>query len=131
MVLFEKDKEVFKQTNRVTDITSEAGLFLQNASEFEKQAIEIETKLKVLQAMTDFVNKMSDADLEKTIRAKLESDDAVKQSNLSVSVDVADNKATLSGTVVSQDLRNKAIDLAKSAQPGLIVEDKIDVKPAA
>ena len=75
--------------------------------------------------------KMSDADLEKTIRAKLESDDAVKQANLSVSVDVADNKATLSGTVVSQDLRNKAIDLAKSAQPGLIVEDKIDVKPAA
>ena len=75
--------------------------------------------------------KMSDADLEKSIRAKLESDDAVKQANLSVKVDVADNKATLSGTVVSQDLRNKAVDLAKSAQPGLIVEDKIDVKPAA
>jgi osmotically-inducible protein OsmY len=75
--------------------------------------------------------KMSDSDLEKSIRAKLESDDAVKQANLSVKVDVNDNKATLSGTVVSQDLRSKAIDLAKSAQPGLIVEDKIDVKPAA
>jgi osmotically-inducible protein OsmY len=75
--------------------------------------------------------KMSNTDLEKSIRAKLESDDAVKQANLSVSVDVGDNKATLSGTVVSQDLRNKAVDLAKSAQPGLLVEDKIDVKPAA
>ena len=75
--------------------------------------------------------KMSDSDLEKSIRAKLESDDAVKQANLSDKVDVNDNKATLSGTVVSQDLRSKAIDLAKSAQPGLIVEDKIDVKPAA
>ena len=64
-------------------------------------------------------------DLKKSIRAKLESDDAVKQANLSVKVDVNDNKATLSGTVVSQDLRSKAIDLAKSAQPGLIVEDKI------
>jgi len=75
--------------------------------------------------------KMSNSDLEKSIRAKLESDDAVKQANLSVSADVGDNKATLSGTVVSEDLRNKAVDLAKSAQPGLIVEDKIDVKPAA
>ena len=75
--------------------------------------------------------KMSNSDLEKSIRAKLESDDAVKQANLSVSADVNDNKATLSGTVVSQDLRNKAVDLAKSAQPGLTIEDKIDVKPAA
>jgi osmotically-inducible protein OsmY len=75
--------------------------------------------------------KRSDSDLENAIRAKLESDDAIKQANLSVSADVDDNKATLSGTVVSQDLRNKAIDLAKSAQPGLTIEDKIDVKPAA
>jgi osmotically-inducible protein OsmY len=75
--------------------------------------------------------KMSDADLEKAIRAKLESDDAIKQANLSVSADVDANKATLSGKVVSQELRNKAIDLARSAQPGLTIEDKIDVKPAA
>jgi hypothetical protein len=77
------------------------------------------------------ITKMSDSELENAIRAKLESDDAIKQANLSVSADVDDNKATLSGTVVSQDLRNKAIDLAKSAQPGLTIEDKIDVKPAA
>jgi BON domain-containing protein len=76
------------------------------------------------------MTKLSDADLEKAIRAKLESDNAIKQADLSVSVKVDDNKATLSGTVASQDLRNKAIDLAKSAQPGLIIEDKIDVKPA-
>lgn len=75
--------------------------------------------------------KMSDSELEKAIRAKLESDDAIKQANLSVRVDVTDNKATLSGVVVSRDLRDKAIDLAKSAQPGLTIEDKIDVKPAA
>lgn len=75
--------------------------------------------------------KMSDSDLEKAIRAKLESDEAVKQANLSVSADVDDNKATISGTVASQNLRTKAIDLAKSAQPGLTIEDKIDVKPAA
>jgi hypothetical protein len=76
-------------------------------------------------------NKMSDADLEKAIRAKLESDDALKQAKLSVSAEADENKATLSGTVVSQEMRNKAVDLAKSAQPGIMIEDKIEVKPAA
>jgi osmotically-inducible protein OsmY len=38
---------------------------------------------------------------------------------------------TLSGTVRSQEVRNKAVDLAKSAHSGLTVNDKIDVKPAA
>jgi BON domain-containing protein len=74
---------------------------------------------------------MSDSDLEKMIRAKLESDDALKQAKLSVSADAKENKATISGTVVSQDMRAKAVDLAKSAQPGIAIEDKIDVKPSA
>ena len=74
---------------------------------------------------------LSDSDLEKMIKAKIESDDALKQAKLSVSADVKENKATLSGTVVSQDMRAKAVDLAKSAQPGITIEDKIDVKPAA
>ena len=73
--------------------------------------------------------RIVDADLEKAVRAKLESD-AIKQAKLSVSADVGANKATLSGMVVSQDLRTKAITLAQSAQPGLTIEDKIDVKPA-
>lgn len=74
---------------------------------------------------------MSDSDLEKAIRAKLESDDSLKQAKLSVNADAKDNKATISGTVVSQEMRSKAVDLAKSAQPGVTIEDKIDVKPAA
>jgi hypothetical protein len=76
-------------------------------------------------------NRLSDADLEKAIRAKLDSDDALKQAKLSVNAEADENKATLSGTVVSQEMRNKAVDLAKSAQPGIMIEDKIEVKPAA
>jgi len=75
--------------------------------------------------------KILDAELESAIRAKLESDDAIKQANLSVSVDADANKATLSGKLDSQELRTKAIELAKSAQQTLIIEDKIEVKPAA
>ena len=51
----EKDAESFKKTNKVTDITSEAGLFLENASEFEKREIETETQLKVVNTMIDYL----------------------------------------------------------------------------
>jgi osmotically-inducible protein OsmY len=76
------------------------------------------------------VTQGSDSELENTIRAKLESDNAVKQANLSVTADADEKKATLSGTVESQEVRSKAIELAQSAQPGLTIEDKIDVRPA-
>jgi osmotically-inducible protein OsmY len=75
-------------------------------------------------------SKMSDSDLEKAIRTKLDSDQETKQANLSVSADVNDNKATISGTVASQNVRTKAIELARAAQPGLTVNDEIEVKPA-
>ena len=53
----EKETEVFKKSNEVTDITSEAGLYLQNATDFEKKEIEVETQLKVVKYMTDYVSK--------------------------------------------------------------------------
>ena len=74
---------------------------------------------------------MSNSDLEKAIHAKLESDDALKQAKLSVNADVKDNKVKIAGTVVSQEMRTKALDLAKSVQPGITIEDQIEVKPSA
>ena len=41
------------------------------------------------------------------------------------------NEITLSGTVRSGAAREKAIELAKSAKPGVLVNDQIDVKPAS
>ena len=75
-------------------------------------------------------SKMSDSDLEKAIRAKLESDEATRQANLSVDADADENKATLKGKVTSQDVRTKAVELARSVQPGLTVNDEIEVQPA-
>jgi osmotically-inducible protein OsmY len=74
--------------------------------------------------------KMSDSDLENAIRTKFDSDQQLKEANLSVSADIDENKATISGTVASQNVRTKAIELARAVQPGLTIEDKIDVKPA-
>ena len=75
--------------------------------------------------------KMSDSDLEKAVRAKLETDAALKEAKLDVDADADKNQVTLSGTVRSQEVREKAVELAKSAHSGLTVNDKIDVKPAA
>jgi hyperosmotically inducible periplasmic protein len=73
--------------------------------------------------------KMSDADLENNITAKLNADPQLKAADLDVDADVSDNKVTLSGTVDSEALRMKAVEMAKSVQPNLIITDKIDVKP--
>lgn len=82
-------------------------------------------------SVTPSTTKMSDSDLEKAVLAKLESDAQLKDAKLDVDADADKNEVTISGTVRSQDMRTKAVELAKSAQSGLTVNDKIDVKPAA
>ena len=76
-------------------------------------------------------SKINDYDLEKAVRAKLEEDTQLKEANLSVNADAERNEITLSGTVRSHAAREKATELAKSAKPGVLVNNKIDVKPAA
>jgi osmotically-inducible protein OsmY len=72
---------------------------------------------------------MSDSDLEKAVRAELEKNAQVKEANLSVIAIAEKNEVTLSGVVRTHAAREKAIELAKSAKPGVLVNDKIDVKP--
>lgn len=72
---------------------------------------------------------MSNTDLEKRITDLLETDDQLRAANLSVAVNADRKEATLSGSVESEALRAKAVELAKAAQPGLTVNDVIDVKP--
>jgi hypothetical protein len=86
---------------------------------------------KTESAGTQTESKMSDSDLEKAVRAKIESDPQLKQANINVDANADRKEVTLSGTVPSQDMRAKAVELAKGAQPGVTVNDKIDVKPAA
>jgi osmotically-inducible protein OsmY len=76
-------------------------------------------------------SKLHDSDLEKAVRAQLENDAQLKEANLSVNADAERNEIRLSGTVRSRAVREKAIGLAKSAKPGVAVNDKIDVKPGA
>jgi hypothetical protein len=71
----------------------------------------------------------SDSDLENTIKAKFNNDPELKAADLEVNANTEKNEATLSGEVESEALRAKALDLARSAQPGLIINDEIQVKP--
>ena len=73
--------------------------------------------------------KMTDSQLETKIKAKFDTDATLKAADLSVSANAEKNEATISGTVATQALRMKAVSLAKDASPGLVLTDKIDVKP--
>lgn len=74
--------------------------------------------------------KISDSDLENRIKARFNANPQLAAANLDVDADVERGEATLSGTLGSQVLRKEAVEAAKSAYPGLVVNDKIDVKPA-
>ncbi|HEU4388838.1 MAG TPA: BON domain-containing protein [Blastocatellia bacterium] len=73
-------------------------------------------------------SRMTDADLERSVRAKLDSEPSLQKANLTVAAHAASNEVSLSGTVDSQDLKTRAVQLAKGAKDGLIVTDNITVK---
>ena len=73
--------------------------------------------------------RMSDSDLKNKIENQMKSDPKLRDADLSVSADVDRNEATLSGTVATEEMRTRAVEMARSANPGLTVNDKIDVKP--
>lgn len=75
--------------------------------------------------------KKANAELEEAVRAKLDSDEQLKGAHLTVTADVTRNQITLTGVLASDDLRRKAVELARSAQAGVVVSDKIRVVPNA
>src|SRR5262245_31257729 len=75
--------------------------------------------------------RMTDSDLEQKITNQFKADPQLRDANLSVDADADRNLVTLSGTVESEAMRTRALELARAAHPGLTINDKIDVKPRA
>ena len=71
----------------------------------------------------------ANAKLEKAIKTMFARDEQVRKADLSVRADVTKNEVTLSGTVESEAVRSKAVELAKIAHVGVVVNDKMTVKP--
>jgi tyrosine-protein kinase Etk/Wzc len=59
----EQDVETFKKANKLTDIESEAKLFIEGSSEYDKKGVEAEIQLNVVSSMLDFMKKSTNADL--------------------------------------------------------------------
>lgn len=78
---------------------------------------------------TGETSAMTSSQLESAIKAKFSADAQLNAADLGVSADAERNEATLTGTVETQELRLQAVAAAKSARAGLLITDKIDVKP--
>ncbi|OXA77576.1 capsular exopolysaccharide family [Flavobacterium aquidurense] len=59
----EQDVETFKKANKLTDIESEAKLFIEGSSEYDKKGVEAEIQLNVVSSMLDFMKKSTNSDL--------------------------------------------------------------------
>lgn len=59
----ERNKELFKSSNRLTDIQAEAQIILENASESNKKQLDVGTQLELSNTMIDYMKKSSNAEL--------------------------------------------------------------------
>lgn len=59
----EQKEESFKQTNRLTNIDSEASLFIEGSNDYDKKAVENEIQLNVVNSMLALLKKSSNSDL--------------------------------------------------------------------
>ncbi|MFV8341095.1 GumC family protein [Flavobacterium sp. XS2P39] len=59
----EQDVESFKKSNKLTDIESEAKLFIEGSNEYDKKGVEAEIQLNVVSSMLNFMKKSSNSDL--------------------------------------------------------------------
>ncbi|MEL1254260.1 polysaccharide biosynthesis tyrosine autokinase [Flavobacterium sp. DGU38] len=59
----EQDVESFKKSNRLTDIESEAKLFIEGSNEYDKKGVETEIQLNVVSSLLDFIKKSTNSDL--------------------------------------------------------------------
>jgi hyperosmotically inducible periplasmic protein len=73
--------------------------------------------------------KMTNTDLRNAVKAKLDSDAQLKAADIEVDANAERNEVTLSGKLRSQALRARAVDLTRSVNSKLVVNDKIDVEP--
>jgi osmotically-inducible protein OsmY len=59
----------------------------------------------------------------------MRSDKHLRDVNLKVDADVTKNEVTLSGTVELDAIRAKAVELTKVAHVGVVVKNRITVRP--
>lgn len=59
----EKEVQSFKTSNKLTDIDTEAKLFIEGSNEYNKKRVEIEIQLNMVGSMLEFIHKSTPSDL--------------------------------------------------------------------
>ena len=72
---------------------------------------------------------MTDSDLQNAVQSRLNEDPELNAAKIDVDAHAKDNAVTLKGTVPTETMRLRAVELAKAGSPNLEITDKIDVKP--
>jgi osmotically-inducible protein OsmY len=71
----------------------------------------------------------ANAKLEEAVKSMFAQDKQMRLAELEVRADVTKNEVKLSGTVESEAVRSRAVELAKTAHVGVVVNDRMTVKP--
>jgi osmotically-inducible protein OsmY len=74
------------------------------------------------------MGRMTDIDLEKIIQARIKNDEQLKSADLHVKVNARQNEVTLSGVVQTSAMRDRAVDLARAARFGVVINDQIEIR---
>ena len=59
----EKNQESYKKENKFIDLPTESGLYLQNSVDFQKQLIETETQIKIVNDLINYINNQPPGEL--------------------------------------------------------------------
>ena len=59
----EQDVESFKRTNQLTDVETEAKLYIEGSSDYNKKVLETEIQLNMIASMMEFIKKATNSDL--------------------------------------------------------------------
>jgi osmotically-inducible protein OsmY len=92
--------------------------------------IEAQERLPVVEKGAQGISSPREANtkLEQAVKSMLRKDKELRKTNLKIEADLTKNEVTLSGTVDSEAMRDKAVELAKTAQVGVVVNNRISVK---
>jgi len=72
---------------------------------------------------------LTDAKLQQMVKTRLQGDASISRLNIGVQADAAHKAVELTGTAFTEKQRTRAVEAAKSVRDGIVVADKIDVKP--
>ena len=100
----ENDKEIFKSSNRLTDIESESNLMMESASEFNKRQVDLTTQIQLTKSMVDYMKNSPVTEL------------------IPSNIGLSENEVSLSVNTFNQLVleRNKLLENSTSKNPVIV-----------